>query len=75
MERRKLVSAALFLTIFGAMLFTPPLTQLFDIKALLFGAPVQLIYLFSAWALLALASWWLGNRLPQDPPAGGEDAE
>ncbi|WP_417309242.1 hypothetical protein [Devosia sp.] len=75
MERRKLVSAALFLTIFGAMLFTPPLTQLFDVRTLLFGAPVQLIYLFTAWLLLALASWWLGRRLPHDPPASGEDAE
>lgn len=75
MERRKLESAALFVTILGAMLFAPPLTLIFQIERRVLGAPVELIYLFVAWAGLIGVAFWLGRRLPRDPPGDGEDGD
>lgn len=76
MDRRKLESAALFLTLFGALLFLPPLTLLFHHEMRLFGVPVELSYLFGVWMALVLLARWLGRRLPQDPgekDLGGKD--
>ena len=74
MDRRKLESAALFLTIFGAMLIMPPLAVLFQIERRVFGLPAEVIYLFVAWAALVVAAWWLGRHLPREPEAeSGED--
>jgi len=75
MDRRKLESAALFTTIFGAMLFTPPLTLIFQWERRVFGVPVELIYIFAAWAGLCAVAFWLGRRLPRDPPADGGDGD
>lgn len=69
MERRKLVSAALFLTLAGALLFMPPLASVFQIQRRLLGLPAEVIYLFVCWVLLVAGAWWLGKRLPRE----GED--
>ena len=68
MDRRKLQSAALFLTIFGAMLMMPPLVLLFDARML--GVPTEVLYLFSVWLALILATRWFSQRLPHE---GGVD--
>ncbi len=64
MERRKLQSAALFLTIFGAMLILPPLVLLFNIRARFLGVPAEVIYLFVVWLGLVGAAAWFAYRLP-----------
>jgi hypothetical protein len=69
MDRRKLESAALFLTILGAMLIMPPLATVFQIERRIFGLPAEVIYLFLAWAALVAGAWWLGKRLPREPEA------
>ena len=69
MERRKLVSAALFLTLVGALMFMPPLASVFQVHRRLLGQPAEVIYLFVCWVLLVLGSWWLAGRLPHE----GED--
>ncbi len=69
MERRKVESAALFLTVLGTMLITPPLVLLFQDGRRFFGIPVEVIYLFVTWALLVLAAWWLGRNLPRETAA------
>ena len=69
MERRKLVSAALFLTLAGALLFMPPIASVFQIHRLVLGVPAEVIYLFVCWVLLVVGAWWLGTRLSRD----GED--
>ena len=66
MERRKLQSAALFLTIFGAMLILPPLVLLFNIEARFLGVPVEVLYLFAAWLALIGATAWFSRRLSDD---------
>jgi len=69
MERRKLVSAALVLTLLGALLFMPPIASVFQIRRLVLGVPAEVIYLFLVWVLLVVGAWWLSTRLPRD----GED--
>ncbi|WDR06893.1 hypothetical protein PSQ90_05435 [Devosia rhodophyticola] len=76
MSERKLQSAALFLTLFGAMLFMPPLVLLFNLRQRLFGIPAEVIYLFLVWLGLVLATAWFSRRLPasgtETPPSGPE---
>jgi cell division protein FtsX len=67
MDRSRLVSAALFLTILGSLLFLPPLANVFQQQQRLFGLPLDLIYLFACWIGLIAAAGWLGRRLPRDP--------
>jgi hypothetical protein len=67
MDQRKLQSAALFFTIFAAMLILPPLVLLFNFKARLLGLPAEMIYLFVVWMGLVGATAWFAYRLPHDP--------
>jgi hypothetical protein len=67
MDRRKLESAALFLTLAGALLIMPPLAVVFQIQRRVFGVPAEVIYLFVVWALLVVGAWWLGRCLPRQP--------
>lgn len=73
MERRKLESAALFLTIAGALLIMPPIAMVFQIERRLFGIPGEVIYLFVVWAALIAGAWWLGKNLPRDRTVESEE--
>lgn len=69
MERRKLVSAALVLTLLGVLLVMPPIANVFQIPRLVLGVPTAVLYLFFVWVLLIVGAGWLGTRLPRE----GED--
>jgi high-affinity Fe2+/Pb2+ permease len=73
MDRRKLGSAALFLTVVGALLFMPPIATVFQVQQRLFGLPAEVIYLFVCWLLLIVGAWWLSHRLPRDAAESQED--
>lgn len=73
MERGKIVSAALLLTVAGAMLIMPPLALVFQWHMRLFGLPVAVIYIFVVWAALVAGARALARRMPADPPSAGED--
>lgn len=77
MERRKLVSAALFLTVLGTLFFLPPLAVLFQLERRFLGVPLEVIYLFVCWLGLIAGAFWLGRRLPREaeaePPSEGEN--
>ncbi|HQZ13071.1 MAG TPA: hypothetical protein PK286_09305 [Devosia sp.] len=73
MERRKLASAAMFLTLAGALLFMPPIASVFQVHQRVLGLPVEVIYLFVCWMLLVAGAWWLGRQLPRDTGESGED--
>ncbi len=75
MERHKLESASLFLTVLGAMLITPPLVLVFQTDGRLLGIPAELVYLFAAWAVMIAGAWWLSGRMPreQNPEPTAED--
>jgi hypothetical protein len=66
MERRKLPSAALFLTLLGALLFMPPIATVFQVGHRFLGVPAEVIYLFVCWTALVDGAWWLSRRLPRD---------
>ena len=73
---RKLISAALFLTLLGSLLLLPPLASVFQIQRRFFGVPTELIYLFTCWLALIAAAFWLSRRLPHEPeaePRNGDD--
>ena len=76
MERRKLESAALFLSLLGVLLILPPLAVVFQLERRLFGVPLEVIYLFACWLGLIAGAFWLGRRLPHEaeaePPNEGE---
>ena len=65
-EGRQLGSASLFLTVLGAMAFTPPLVLVFNVPVRLFGIPAEVVYLFLVWAGLCLGTAVLARKLPQD---------
>ena len=77
MDRGKLVSAALFLTLLGILLILPPLANVFQLQRRFFGIPAEVIYLFACWILLITAALWLSRRLPREPeadPRPGDDS-
>jgi hypothetical protein len=75
MERRKLASAALFLTIAGCILLMPPLAVVFQVQRRVLGVPSEVIYLFIVWATLIAGTWWLARRLPGQPGAAPPEDE
>ncbi|GIV70416.1 hypothetical protein [Caldilinea sp.] len=50
------------LFVVGCLLFSYPLMELFNDAALLFGAPVSVLYLFSAWLGVIGAVWLIHER-------------
>ncbi|MEO7220908.1 MAG: hypothetical protein ABIY37_00400 [Devosia sp.] len=73
---RKLISAALFLTLLGSLMLLPPLANVFQLQRRFFGVPAELIYLFACWIALIGAAFWLSRKLPHEPeadPPNGDD--
>jgi hypothetical protein len=69
MDRHKIESAALVLTIFGALGLLPPLAELFQLERRLLGVPAEIIYLFLCWTGLIVGAFLLSRRLPREPAA------
>lgn len=69
MTRRKLIGAALFFTLFGVIAMMPPLVLAFRFDALVFGVPVETVYIFALWIFLVGGAIVLGRVLPHDEPA------
>ena len=65
-ERRKLRSAMLVLTLFGALLMLPPLIHIFNQPLTHAGIPQIVIYLFVVWLLLIVGTALLNRALPRD---------
>lgn len=68
----KTQDAALALPLAGLALFTPPLIGVFASDVAIFGAPLIVVYLFSAWAGLVAAAFVLSRRLRRVSAARGE---
>jgi hypothetical protein len=66
MQRGKLVSAALFLALGGALLILPPLATMFQLQRRFLGLPAEVIYLFVCWGVLIGGALWLSKRLPHE---------
>ncbi|QRZ15046.1 hypothetical protein JWJ88_19070 [Paracoccus methylovorus] len=63
--------AGFVLPLFGALLLLPPFINLFLVRRLLWGIPLEVIYLFAVWVGLVVGAWRLSRvldtRLPSDP--------
>lgn len=71
--RRKIIGASLFFTLFGAMAILPPLILLFRFDGLIFGVPVETVYLFALWIGLVIGAALFGRILPRDEPMPPRD--
>ncbi|SDH15365.1 hypothetical protein [Pelagibacterium luteolum] len=71
--RRKIIGASLFFTLFGAMAILPPLILLFRFDGLVFGVPVETVYLFALWIGLVVGAALFGVILPRDEPMPPQD--
>ena len=76
-ERRKLITSMLALTVFGALLLVPPLVYVFNQPIAHFGIPQIVLYLFAVWLLMILGTAALTQRLPPDSadPANGAEGD
>lgn len=68
MTRRKLIAAALFFTVFGALAYLPPLVILLRYDLRVFGVPVETVYVFALWFVLVVGARWFSRVLPDDRP-------
>lgn len=66
MIRRKLISSALFFSLFGVIAMMPPLILVFRSNIRLWGIPLDTIYVFSLWIGLIFGAWWFSRLLPDD---------
>ncbi len=73
--------AAFLLPVAAALLIVPPLLSLFGARHLLFGVPLQTVYLFTAWLGMVVGAALLARWLPasdfdeQAERAGQADGE
>jgi hypothetical protein len=72
-DRGKLESAALLLTVAGVLLIMPPLAQLFQWQRRFFGVPIEVIYLFLVWAGMVVGARALARRMPHETPPPADD--
>jgi hypothetical protein len=73
LRHRKARDLALILPAVGAMLFLPPIAQIFEIDGRIGGVPFTVVYLFAVWAALILGAAALSRRLG-GPELPAEDA-
>jgi hypothetical protein len=69
MSRRKITGAALFFTLFGALASMPPLVKLFQLDVLIFGIPIEAVYVFLLWIFLIIGAVVFSRVLPDDNPS------
>ncbi len=73
---RKRQHAAFLLPVAGLLLIIPPLLTVFGLRRLVFGAPLQTVYLFLVWLAMIAGAALLARLLPatdtDDDPVAGE---
>jgi hypothetical protein len=75
MDRRKLQSAMLVLTLLGALLVLPPLVMVFNQPISHWGLPQIVIYLFVVWLLLIGGTALLSHRMPPEAAENQGEAD
>lgn len=65
-RQRRRIEYAAFLPVLGAFLLLPPILALFSGSQTLYGVPVIVIYIFSAWAMLIVCAARLSRLLRRD---------
>jgi hypothetical protein len=70
----RLSDRSFVLTVVTLILLTPPIVELFDVPAFLFGVPLLHLYCFGVWLLAIVVGARLATRLNAartDQPRGG----
>lgn len=75
LDRGKLQSAMLALTVASSALFFPPLVYVFDRPVNRFGVPQIILYLFGAWLLMIVLTALLTRKLPPEPTSEVDEGE
>lgn len=67
--------AAFVLPAFGTLLLLPPFLNLFNRGLLVFGIPLEAVYLFGVWLALILGAFAMTRRRPDtgEDPTPGDD--
>lgn len=63
LKARKIRDGAMIMPLFGLMVLTPPIANLFAVSGRLFGVPIIVTYIFAVWAVLILGAALLARRL------------
>lgn len=56
----------ILLPVAGALALLPPILTLFDQPLTLFGVPLSVVYIFSVWAALIVASVLIARKVGPD---------
>ena len=62
---------ALVLAAFGTLLLLPPVLNLFNRGLLVFGIPLEAVYLFSVWLALVVGAFAMARRPPAPRSGSG----
>ncbi len=75
--RRRWQDAAFVIPAFAVLLMLPPFLNLFAVRRLVFGLPLEVVYLFTIWAALVGCGVVLSRHLPHqiDPTADIDGAD
>jgi len=62
---RKKEDAVFIVPVLGALFLLPPLLNLFNTRTLLFGVPLEVLYLFLVWVLLIACAIVISAKMPR----------
>lgn len=66
-DARKAAEAVFIAQICGALLLLPPIINLFNKRSLLFGVPLEVLYLFLVWIVLIAGAVVISANVPRTP--------
>lgn len=66
-DTRRRAEAVLVVQVLGAVLLLPALVNLFTTRTLLFGVPLEVLYLFMVWLLLIGCAVIISSKMPRAP--------
>lgn len=66
-DLRRRAEAVLVVQVIGALFLLPPLINLFNTRTLLFGVPLEVLYLFTVWLLLISCAIIISSRMSKAP--------
>ncbi|MBV0890873.1 hypothetical protein KTN05_03300 [Paracoccus sp. Z118] len=69
---RRLRDAAFVVPVFALLLLLPPFLNLFRVGRMLFGIPLEVVYLFAIWTALVAGAFVLSRHLPRQSEIGPE---
>ena len=73
--RRRWQDAAFVIPVFAVLVMLPPFLNLFAVRRMVFGLPLEVVYLFTIWAALVGCGVVLSRRLPhQIEPSADADS-